>query len=154
MYLRLLPRCLVHQSIDRLSRILIQHEDLLELCPRVTQQLETILLGTRQCTLVWKDDPVRVILETAKSDEPFADSNFRTTRHNKPLEIKKECRLWNLLKHSVFTPLLQISCRPRIHIVRSRVRRIALAKNNPDDVIRMRHVITFLHFLRDFVVRL
>src|SRR5436190_943052 len=57
------------QTLHRLRRVAIQHEELAEAGARGAEQVQPVLLRTRECLLMAKDDTSLVILELDQGDE-------------------------------------------------------------------------------------
>ena len=62
---RFLLRNLFQEMTDLFRWILIQHENLLEVCAGMAQELEAIFLRSRQGSLVWIHHLVPVILKAS-----------------------------------------------------------------------------------------
>src|SRR5688572_11050252 len=90
--IRLPLRHFIQQAVNLLIEVLIQHEDLLEVRPRMPQQLESILFRSAQRTLVWKHNLIPVIFEPAQGDEPLANSSLLLSWNTEPLEIDEDGR--------------------------------------------------------------
>src|SRR5262245_30736760 len=122
--------------------------------PRMAQQLEPVLLRSRERALMRIDDVFGVVLEPSETNEAFSNPLFRGSGNNKALEVSNEGWGWHCRDDVRGAPIPQESCSSCVDIVPRIVAMAALPQNDPHNVVRIQRVIALLHFLGNLVVRL
>ena len=140
------------QTVDRALRVGIEQEKLLRLNVGVTQQFQTILLGTGQSPLVTVDHAGGVILHRAQGDEALAGEALLGVGFGELLKIGEDRGFAVGSQNAGGDPALQIPGRARIHVVGFGVAGPALAQNDAHQVIRAQRQIARLHGRGNLVV--
>ena len=138
-----------------LSRLLVvQHEKLPRLRPRMTQQLDAVSFRRRKRPLVREHHPRAVIFHAPQRNKPDARPPRLRPRHQIILRVDVNRRRPILHQNFRGNPFLKLRRRPRVDVVLGRIARRRLALLNRNQVVSARRVIPLLHLRRDLVVGL
>ena len=135
----------LQHGVDLSTGVAVEHEELSEVGASGAQQLQAIGFGLRQSLFVAEDYSGVVILDTPEGDEAGAGELGARAWSRKSLRIGVDGGFWLLQKNAFSAPISKVTSGAGVGIFGSGVGGMALAENDPDEIIRTCGVVTLLH---------
>ena len=144
----------IQQRVDGASGVGIQHEELPAVRVRVAQQLQPVLLRSRERLLVPVHHAAGVVLHRAQGDESLAHQALPRVRDGEFLEVRKDAGMVVTRQHSGGDPVVQVARGAGVDVVAPGIPRPALPQDHPHQVMRAERQVAAPHRRGDLVVRL